>query len=461
MSSSSLPNFLHTTSAQTPVLTLTILIIHAQIADGTGAPLRKAHVRISGDRIVAIAANLKPQPGERIIDAKGLVLAPGFIDIHNHSTDGLESDPLAESQIAQGITTIVLGADGDSPWPIAPYLAARRANPPSLNIAMMAGHATIREQIMGKDFRRVATPDEITKMTQLVEQAMNEGAIGLSTGLEYDVASYSSTDEVVAEAKVAAAHGGFYMTHIRDEGDKSFSALDEEIAIGERAHIPIEHSHIKVSTVSVWNKAPEYIRVIEAARKRGVDFLADCYPYDAWHSNIKVIMPDKQYENPASVEKALRDNGGAQNITITEFKPNRAYENHNIAELAATNHITPVEMYIRIIREGDAANTEASVIVKVHDRARHQSLLSAALGHGRQRRRHRLRTSARSRHLPPRSRRLRPRKALAHAARSRPQNDVAPRPAHRLERSRRHPRRRHRRPHPLQSQNGTRPLHLR
>jgi N-acyl-D-amino-acid deacylase len=350
--------------AQTPSPS-TILIVHAKIADGTGAPLRKANVRISGDHIVAIAANLKPQPGEHIIDAKGLVLAPGFIDIHNHSTNGLESDPLAESQIAQGITTVVLGADGDSPWPIAPYLSARRANPPALNIAMMAGHATIREQVMGKDFRRVATADEITRMTQLAEQAMNEGAIGLSTGLEYDVASYSSTDEVVAEAKVAAAHGGFYMTHIRDEGDKSFSALDEEIAIGERAHIPVEHSHIKVSTVSVWNKAPDYIRVIEAARKRGDDFLADCYPYDAWNSNIKVIMPDKQYENPASVEKALRDNGGAQNITITEFSPNRAYENHDIAELAATYKLTPVAMYIRIIREGDAANTEAEVIRKM------------------------------------------------------------------------------------------------
>jgi N-acyl-D-amino-acid deacylase len=351
-------------NAQTPSAKPSILIVHAQVADGTGAPLRKVDVRISGDRITAIAANLKPQPGEQVIDAKGLVLAPGFIDIHNHSTKGLESDPLAESQIAQGITTIVLGADGDSPWPIAPYLAARRANPASLNIAMMAGHATIREQVMGKDFRRVATPAEITKMTQLVEQAMQEGAIGLSTGLEYDVASYSSTDEVVAEARVAAAHGGFYMTHVRDEGDKSFSALDEEIAIGERAHIPIDHSHIKVSTVSVWNKAPEYIRVIEAARKRGVDFLADCYPYDAWHSNIKVMMPDKHYESPASVEKALRDNGGAQNITITEFKPNSAYVNHNLAELAEGNHTTPVEMFIRIIREGDAANTEASVVVK-------------------------------------------------------------------------------------------------
>jgi N-acyl-D-amino-acid deacylase len=325
--------------------------------------LRKVNVRIAGEHIVEIG-NIKPKPGERTVDATGLVLAPGFIDIHNHSTEGLEADPLAETQIAQGITTVVLGADGDSPWPIAPYLDARRKNPASLNLAMMAGHATIREQVMGKDFRRPATEAEIAKMTPLVEQAMNEGAIGLSSGLEYDVASYSATDEVVAEAKVAAAHGGFYMTHIRDEGDKSFSALDEEIAIGERAHIPIEHSHIKVSTVSVWNKAPEYIRIINAARRRGVDFLADCYPYDTWHSNIKVIMPDKQYENPKSVEKALADTGGADSVTIVEFPPNTAYEGHTIAELARTNGVTPVEMYIRIIREGDAANTEANVIGK-------------------------------------------------------------------------------------------------
>jgi N-acyl-D-amino-acid deacylase len=339
------------------------LIVNAQIADGTGKPLRKANVRISGDRIVQIG-NIRPKPGERAIDATGLVLAPGFIDIHNHSTEGLENDPLAETQIAQGITTVILGADGDSPWPIAPYLDARRNNPPSLNLAMMVGHATIREQVMGNDFRRTATENEIAKMTPLVEQAMKEGAIGLSSGLEYDVASYSSTDEVVAEARVAAAHGGFYMTHIRDEGDKSFAALDEEIAIGERAHIPIEHSHIKVSTVSVWNKAPDYIRVIEAARKRGVDFLADCYPYDAWHSNIKVIMPDKQYENPKSVEKALADTGGADSVTIVEFPPNTAYEGHTIAELARSYGVTPVEMYIRVIREGDAANTEANVIGK-------------------------------------------------------------------------------------------------
>jgi N-acyl-D-amino-acid deacylase len=339
------------------------VIVNAQVADGTGKPLRKANVRMVGDHIVRIG-NFKPSKNDRILDAKGLVLAPGFIDIHNHSTDGLESDPLAETQIAQGITSLIVGADGDSPWPILPWLDALRKSPAAVNVAVMAGHATIREQVMGKDFKRHATAEEMSQMAKLTEQAMQEGAIGLSSGLEYEVGSYSNTDELVLMSTTAARNRGFYMTHIRDEGNKSFEALHEEIAIGARAHIPIEHSHIKVSTVAVWGKAPEYIRTIEFARKRGVDFLADCYPYDAWHSNIKVIMPDKQYENPQSVEKALADTGGPDTVTITDFKPHPEYASHTIAELAAQRGISPVQMYIQIIREGDAANTEAGVIGK-------------------------------------------------------------------------------------------------
>jgi N-acyl-D-amino-acid deacylase len=350
--------------AQTPPpATSTTIIINAQVADGTGTPLRNANVRIAGDHILRIG-NFKPDKNERVIDAKGLVLAPGFIDIHNHSTEGLQTDPLAETQIAQGITSLVVGADGDSPWPILPWLDTLRKNPAAVNVAVMTGHATIREQVMGKDFKRPATAEEMAQMAKLTEQAIQEGAIGLSSGLEYEVGSYSTTDEVVVMATAAARDHGFYMTHIRDEGNKSFEALDEEIAIGERAHVPIEHSHIKVSTVAVWGKTPEYIRVIEAARKRGVDFLADCYPYDAWHSNIKVIMPDKQYENPQSVEKALADTGGPDTVTITNFKPHPEYATHTIAELATQRGISPVQMYIQIIREGDAADTEAGIIGK-------------------------------------------------------------------------------------------------
>jgi N-acyl-D-amino-acid deacylase len=337
------------------------LIFNAQLADGTGAPLREGALRIHEGHIVSIG-KLSPTPGERVLDAHGLVLSPGFIDIHNHSLDGLDADPLAETQIAQGITTAVQGPDGESPWPIADWIAARRKNRAAMNVAVLAGHATIREQVMGKDFKRVATQPEIEKMARLTWQAMNEGALGLSSGLEYEVGSYSNTAELVAMARAAAEHGGFYSTHIRDEADKAFDALVEEIEIADQAHIPVDHSHIKLGTVGVWDKAYEYIRVINEARDRGVDFLADCYPYEAWHSNIKVIVPDKQYENPKSVAKALADLGGPDHLTITAFKPNPSYEHRTLADIARSNKLSPVDMYIRIIREGDGANTEAGVI---------------------------------------------------------------------------------------------------
>jgi N-acyl-D-aspartate/D-glutamate deacylase len=339
------------------------VIINAQVSDGTGAPLRKANVRITDDRIAAIG-DFRPGRADRVIDAKGLVLAPGFIDIHNHSTEGLKSDPLATTQIAQGITTVLLGADGDSPWPIGPWLEERRRDSASLNLAVTVGHATIREQVMQKDFRRVARPTEVAAMAKLVEQGMSEGAIGLSSGLEYDVASYSNTDEMVAVAAAAAKHGGFYMTHIRDEADRSFPALEEVIAIGQRARIPVEHSHIKLGTVKVWGKAAEYIRLIEDARRGGVDYLADCYPYDAWYSTIKVLVPDKQYESPESVKEALAAVGGAGNVTIANFPANKAYEQQTIEQLAQNEHIDPIEMFIKIIREGNAADDDAAVVAK-------------------------------------------------------------------------------------------------
>lgn len=339
------------------------VIINAQVADGTGAPLRTANVRITDDRVAAIG-DFKPRRSEQVIDAKGLVLAPGFIDIHNHSEDGLARDPVATTQIAQGITTVLLGADGGSPWPIGSWLEERRRNPVALNLAVTVGHATVREQVLQQDFRRVARPTEVAAMAKLVEQGMNEGAIGLSSGLEYDVASYSSTDEVAAVAAAAAKHGGFYMTHVRDEADRSFAALEEAITIGQRAHIPVQHSHIKLGTVSVWGKAADYIRVIDDARRGGLDMLADCYPYDAWYSTIKVLVPDKQYESPSSIKEALDAVGGAGNVTIANFPANKAYEKQTIEQLAESEHITPIEMFVKLIREGNAANEDASVIAK-------------------------------------------------------------------------------------------------
>jgi N-acyl-D-amino-acid deacylase len=339
------------------------VIINAQVADGTGAALRKANVRIAEDRISAVG-DFKPAADDQVIDAKGLVLAPGFIDIHNHSEDGLARDPVATTQIAQGITTVLLGADGGSPWPIGSWLDERRRNPISLNLAVTVGHATVREQVLHEDFRRVARPTEVAAMAKLVEQGMSEGAIGLSSGLEYDVASYSNTDEMVAVAAAAAKHGGFYMTHVRDEADRSFAALEEAIAIGQRARIPVQHSHIKLGTVSVWNKAGQYIREIEDARRAGLDMLADCYPYDAWYSTIKVLVPDKQYETRESVQLALAAVGGAGNVTIAHFPANPRYERQTIEQLAQSEKIDPIEMFIKIIREGNVAKDDALVIAK-------------------------------------------------------------------------------------------------
>ncbi len=242
---------------------------------------------------------------------------------------------------------------------------------------------------MKEDFRRTATPDEIARDGELVEQGMSEGAIGLSSGLEYDVASYSDTDELVALAAAAAKHGGFYMTHIRDEADKSFEAFEEAIAIGERAHIPVQISHIKLGTVGVWDQAPEYIRVFEAARARGVDYHADCYPYDAWHSNLKVLVPNKQYEDPPSVEQALADVGGASRMHDHRVRAEPGYEKHTLEQLAqdgrnhAGRHVHSPDSRGRCGRRRGRHHRP------VDDRGRHRGVLSAAVGHGRERRRHR------------------------------------------------------------------------
>jgi len=328
-------------------------IVGALVADGTGAPLQRVDVRIEGDAIRQIGS-ITPHPDDRTIDATGLVVAPGFIDAHNHSTDGLDTDPDAVTQVSQGITTAVLGQDGSSPFPLRDYLARRRSNPSALNVALLVGHATIRRHVMGDDFRRPSTTAEITRMEGLVDQEMRDGAIGLSSGLEYEVGSYASTYEVVALARVAARHRGVYISHIRDEADRTIEAVREAIAIGERARIPVQITHIKLGTVGVWGKAMDVVSLIEAARKRGVDVTADAYPYLAWSSNLKVLVPNKQWTDPASVKEALDDVGGGRNIHITRLPKFPQYVGRRLDEIAKAEGVSEVDLYIRIVQDGDA-----------------------------------------------------------------------------------------------------------
>ncbi len=227
---------------------------------------------------VARVGRLKIPDGARLIDARGLVLAPGFIDTHSHSDRGLDSDPSAKTQVSQGITTIAGGQDGGSEFPVGEFLEKLHRSPAALNVLTFVGHATVRSKIMGEDTNRTATQAEIEKMKSLVDQAMQEGAFGLSSGLEYETGKPATTEEVISLARVAGRHGGIYISHIRDEADKTLEALEEAMEIGRKGRLPVQISHIKLGTVGVWGKANEAVALINKARQRGRMYLRTAIP---------------------------------------------------------------------------------------------------------------------------------------------------------------------------------------
>jgi N-acyl-D-amino-acid deacylase len=334
-----------------------IAIVGATLIDGSGhAPVNDSVVVLKGDSIVSAGKRNQVQvpAGARVIDAAGLVVAPGFIDAHNHSDRGFTEDPSATSQVSQGITTVVIGQDGGSAFPIGEYLRGLDKNPIALNVLTFVGHATLRSRVMGDDTNRHATPAEIEKMRQMVEQAMREGAMGLSTGLEYETGKPASTEEVITLAQAAGQYGGMYISHIRDEADKSFEALNEAIQIGREARLPVQISHIKLATLKVWGKSKDAVALINKARAAGQDVTADCYPYDAWSSTIRVLVPSGRHDDPVDVARALADVGGPANITIISCRAHPDYEFKTMDEISKREKITPVELYMKIVREGGA-----------------------------------------------------------------------------------------------------------
>lgn len=330
------------------------VIVGASVIDGTGRRPFRANVRIEGDRITRVGL-FTPRPGEEIINARGLVLAPGFIDIHNHSEQGLDSDTAATTQVSQGITTLAVGPDGGSPWPVGDYLSRREQKRASVNVLAFLGHATVRHQVLGEDYNRRAKEKEIQSMRELVERGMREGAFGLSTGLEYDMGRASSTEEVIELARIAARYGGIYMTHMRDEEEGMFTAVAEAIRIGREAGLPVQISHIKMGNRNVWGKSREVIQVINRAKRSGLDITADCYPYTAWASTISILVPSRRHDDPAAVATALSNVGGADKVLITNCKAHPDYEGKTLEEIARDNGSTPVAVYQQIIKDGGAA----------------------------------------------------------------------------------------------------------
>src|ERR1041385_6697182 len=334
-----------------------IAIVGATLIDGSGhAPANDSVVVLKGDSIVSAGKRNQVQvpAGARVIDAAGLVVAPGFIDAHNHSDRGFTEDPSAASQVSQGITAVVIGQDGGSAFPVGEYLAGLDRNPIALNVLTFVGHATLRERVMRDNTNRRATAAEVEKMKQMVEQAMRDGAIGLSTGLEYETGKPASTEEVITLARAASAFGGMYISHIRDEADKTFEALNEAIRIGREARLPVQISHIKLGSVAVWGRSEEAVALINKARARGQDVTADCYPYDAWSSTIRVLIPSGRHDDPAEVAQGMAAVGGPANITIFSCQAHPEYEYRNMEEISRQERISPVELYMKIVRDGGA-----------------------------------------------------------------------------------------------------------
>ena len=344
-------------SLNSPVTKL-IAITGATLIDGSGrAPVKDSFVIIRGNSIqtVGVIGRIKIPPVAQIIDARGLVLAPGFIDAHSHSDRGLDSDPAATTQVSQGITTVAVGQDGGSELPVGEFLDKLDRSPAALNVLTFVGHATVRARILGKDTNRTASQAEVEQMKALVEQSMREGAFGLSSGLEYETGKPATTEEVVALARVAGRYRGIYISHIRDEADKTFEALAEAIEIGRQGRVPVQISHIKLGSVAVWGRANQAVEMINRARRGGQDVTADCYPYEAWSSTIMVLIPSGRHDDPNDVARGLADVGGAANVTIVSCAAHPEYEFKTLAEIAKRESTSPVALYMKVVRDGGAS----------------------------------------------------------------------------------------------------------
>lgn len=283
------------TAGQAPQPTATgfdLLVRGADVLDGTGTPARRLQVGVRDGRIAWLSADpaaAPPAAAKRTIDASGLTLAPGFIDLHAHADEDALRLPEAESFLRMGVTTIITGNCGSSAPALATHLAAVEQQGIGLNYGSLIGHGTVRTGVM-RTANRAPTPAELDRMKARVDEAMRAGAFGLSTGLIYVPGTYAKTDELVELAKVVAQHGGLYASHMRDEGSGVLASIDEALRIGQQADCQVHLSHLKASGKVVWGKGPEIVAAIAKARARGQRVTGDQYVYTASSTGLDVLF---------------------------------------------------------------------------------------------------------------------------------------------------------------------------
>jgi len=358
-----------------------VLFVHARLLDGAGNPWRYADVAVKGDRIIFVGdAALANVHAAETMDLHGtLYLAPGFIDLHTHCAAGLSSPQLHENlnYLMQGVTTVMTGNDGNSPWPIAATLDSWQKNGIGTNAMLFVGFGTVREQVLNRD-NRAPNADELRREENLVRQGMVEGAFGMSTGLFYVPQSFSKTDEVIVLSKVAAEFGGIYDSHLRDEDSYTpggvKGAVAEAIEIGRQAHLPIMISHIKALGKGVWGEAPQIVAMIDAARAEGIDVVANQYPYEASGTAFEAaVLPNwaaeggrtrmlERFKDPAQRARLLQEipeliekRGGPASLVLIGYKPDPSLRGKSLEEIARMWSVTPAEAVLRVLEAGSTS----------------------------------------------------------------------------------------------------------
>ncbi len=372
-----------------------LLIAGGRVIDGTGRPAFEADVAVAGGRIAALGARLEGR-ARRLIRAEGLVVAPGFIDLHSHSDYALLMDGRGTSKVLQGVTTEVIGNCGFSAAPAGParldmlygadgcredwpsvdaYASRLRDAGIGPNAAALVGHSTLRSRVMGLA-RRPPTPLEWDRMVGLLDDALSDGVFGLSSGLIYAPGSFAAADELAGLASVVGRRGGFYATHLRDEADAVVEAVDEALALGERAAVPVQLSHHKAKGDANWGKVDLTLARVEAARARGLDVTLDVYPYTATSTLLRAVLPAWAHEGGDAALRArlaspverrrlvealagsvhgLRDVKGRSpwdRIVVSLCRRNPIVEGRGIGEMAEAAGAAPAEVVLDVLRDG-------------------------------------------------------------------------------------------------------------
>jgi N-acyl-D-amino-acid deacylase len=333
------------------------LVTNVEIIDGSGSPAVAGAVRIS-DGLIADIGDLQQCDGETVVDGGGQTLTPGFIDTHSHADGGIFEHPDALVVVSQGITTVVVGQDGGSPYPLNDFFTKLEQAPATLNVASYVGHNMLRREVLGEDYRRAATEEEVAVMADMLASELESGALGLSSGLEYEPGIYSATAEVLALAQVAADAGGRYISHIRSEDRWFEDAIDEIILIGRETGMPVQVSHLKLAMKRLWGDAAKTLAKLDAARADGVQITADIYPYEYWQSTIMVLLPERDYTDREAIAEVLDQIAPPDGLWMTRFDPNPDYVGKTLTEIADLREVDVVTAFSQLAEEADLMQQE-------------------------------------------------------------------------------------------------------